>query len=261
MAYEVNNCSEQCRARRPRAYMSEFGTTTLHLKNPWVVTFWSFAFPGCGNLMQGRLVKGLVLICWELLVNNQSNVNLAIMYSLLGRFDMTKQVVNTRWLLLYVSLYVYAMWDSFRGTVDLNKQYLLADREDGPMRPVVIKTLDTNFLDKQMPALAACLSLLMPGLGHLYVHKVMTGLFFISWTILVIYLSHALQAVQYTMIGAFDMARSVVDMQWLMFLPSIYGFVLHDAYVSAVEQGKLFQKVQSRLLREWYQHRRFKMPM
>jgi hypothetical protein len=241
--------------------MSEFGTTTLHLKNPWVVTFWSFAFPGCGNLMQGRLLKGLVLISWELIVNNQANVNLSIMYSLLGRFDLAKQVISTRWFLLYVSLYMFAMWDSYRGTVDLNKQYLLADREDAPVHPVVMKTLDTNFLDRQMPALSAGLSLLMPGLGHLYVHKVMTGLFFITWTIFVIYMSHALQAVQYTMTGSFALARGVVDMQWLMFLPSIYGFVLHDAYVTAVEQGKLFQKVQSRFLRDKYQQREFKMPM
>lgn len=248
-------------ARRSRMYASEFGTTLLHLKTPFVVVFWSFAFPGCGNLMQGRLVKGLILVCWELVVNTNAKVNLSIMYSLQGNFDMAKEVVNTRWLLLYVALYVYAMWDSYRGTVDLNKHYILADREDAPIKPVAMKTLDTNFLNKCSPWLATVLSLLTPGLGHLYVHKVVTGLSFIVWTIVVMYMSHGLQAVHDTMTGHFNQAKSIVDMQWLMYLPSIYGFVIHDTYVFAVEYNKLFEKVQLGFLRDRYQRLGFRMPL
>jgi hypothetical protein len=247
--------------RRSRAYFSDLETTFLHLKNPWIVAFWSFAFPGCGTLMQGRIAKGLVLICWELIVNTNAKINLSIMYSLLGQFEKAIQVVNTQWFLLYVALYVYAIWDSYRGTVDLNKQYILADREDAPLTPFVIKTFDTNYLDKRSPWLACILSILSPGLGHLYVHKVMTGLFFIVWTIIVIYLSKALPAVHYTFTGDFSQATSTVDMQWLMYLPSIYGFVLHDTYVTAVECNKLFKKEQSKFLRENFQRSDFKKPM
>lgn len=183
------------------------------------------------------------------------------MYSLLGQFDLAKQVLNTRWFLLYVALYVYAIWDSYRGSIDLNKQYILADREDGPLTPFVIKTLDTNFLDIRIPWFSAVLSLLSPGLGHLYVHKVITGLFFIAWTILVIYMSQTLPAAHYTLTGDFNSAKCIVDMQWLMYLPSIYGFVLHDSYVAAVEYNKLFKKAQSRFLRDTYQRPDFKKPM
>jgi hypothetical protein len=247
--------------RRSRAYVSEFSTTLLHLKNPWNVAFWSFAFPGCGHLMQGRLAKGLLLIIWELIANTNAKVNLGIMYTLNGQFDKAKQVINTRWVLLYLALYVFAMWDSYRGTVDLNKLYILADREDVPIKAVIIKTLDTNFLDKRSPWLSAVLSVLTPGLGHLYVHKVITGLFFIAWTIMTIYLSHGLQAVHYTLTGYFSQSKSILDMQWLMYLPSIYGFVVYDAYTSTVEYNKLFEKAQSRFLRDNYQRRDFKMPL
>lgn len=210
--------------------------------------------------MQGRLATGLLLIIWELIANTSAKVNLGIMYTLNGQFDKAKQVINTRWFLLYIALYVFTMWDSYRGTVDLNKHYILADREDVPIKPVIIKTLDTNFLDKRSPWLSAVLSVLTPGLGHLYVHKVITGLFFIAWTIMTIYMSHALQAVHYTLTGHFNQSKSILDMQWLMYLPSIYGFVVHDAYTSTVEYNKLFEKAQSRFLRDNYQRRDFKMP-
>ncbi|WP_163536255.1 hypothetical protein [Gracilibacillus sp. YIM 98692] len=252
---------ENTAVRRQRAYISEFGTTLLHLKNPWIVAFWSFAFPGCGTLMQGRVAKGLILICWELIINTNSRINLSIMYSLLGQFDMAIQVINTRWFLLYVALYVYALWDSYRGAVDLNKQYILADREDVLINPFTIKTLDTNYLDKRSPWLATVLSVLSPGLGHLYVHKVMTGLFFIAWTILVIYISKTLPAVHYTFTGNFGLATSIVNMQWLMYLPSIYGFVIHDSYITSVEYNKLTKKAQSRYLRANYQRLDFQKPM
>lgn len=138
----MNSLDQNSLARYPRAYLSEFGTTQLHLRNPWVTAFWSFAFPGCGNLAQGRLLKGLILIIWELVVNGNAKVNLSIMYSLQGNFEMAKQEVNLRWFFLYVPLYVYAIWDSYRGTVDINKLYILSDREDAPIKPVAIDQLE-----------------------------------------------------------------------------------------------------------------------
>lgn len=247
-------------ARRSRAYMSQYGITMLHLKNPWMVAFWSFAFPGCGHLMLGRTWKGLILVVWELIVNTNAHVNLAIMYSLVGNFDMAREVVNLRWFLLYIGLYVFALWDSYRGAIEFNKLYLLADREDAGLTPQVLGAVDTNFLDKRSPWFATVLSLLSPGLGYLYLHEIVEGFFFICWTIVVMYCSHAVQSVHYTMVGDFEHAKSILNMQWLMYLPSIYGFVLHDTYVSAIEFNKLLEKEQSKFLRNRYQYAETKMP-
>jgi len=247
--------------RRLRAHISEFGTTQLYIRNPWIVAFWSFAYPGCGNLMQGRVMTGLILVCWELFINTKAKVNLSIMYSLIGQFDRAKEAVNPQWFLLYVALYAYSIWDSYRGTVDLNKQYILSDREDAPVKHVTLKSLETNFFDKRSPLFSATLSILSPGLGHLYLHKVITGLFLIAWTILVMYMSHALPAVHYLLIGEISQSKSVVDMQWLMYLPSIYGFVIYDTYQTANEYNILFEKAQSQFLRNHYQSPSFKMPM
>lgn len=248
-------------ARYPRAYLSEFTTNQLHLKKPNIVAAWSLFSPGLGNLLQDRKLKGLILVVWGIVVNNGAKINLAVWYSLTGHFDAAKHVVNTRWLLLYVAVYVYAAWDAYRGTVDTNKLYILADREDSPIKPFTIKTLDMNFLDKRTPWLAAMWSALLPGLGNLYLHKIIPGMFFVAWTITVAYFSHAMQVIHLTMVGDFTHAKSIVDIQWLLYVPAIYGFQIYDAYVSAVEYNKLFDKAQSKWLRDNYQQKGFKMPI
>ncbi|MCL6517445.1 MAG: hypothetical protein K6T67_10890 [Alicyclobacillus sp.] len=233
----------------------------LHPRNPWVAAFWSFAFPGCGALVQDRKLKGMLLILWELLVNTNAHINLSILYSLLGDFQAAKHTVNPRWLLLYIGLYVFAIWDSYRGTVDLNQQSLLADREDAPIPVLRMNDMDIHYLDKRHPWLAAAWSLFTPGLGHLYVHKVTVGLFMVGWTILVIYESNVLPAVHATLTGDLAAGRRMIDMQWLMYLPSIYGFVIYDSYSTAVEHNKLMEQAQSQWMRRRYQSPRFPMPL
>ncbi|UFJ39282.1 hypothetical protein LOK74_14505 [Brevibacillus humidisoli] len=122
--------------RRPRAFLSTLTTNHLHLRNPWVVSFFAFSYPGFGNLMHHRHGKALILILWEVFINHQAKVNLGIMYSMQGHFEKAKQVLDTRWLILYLGIYMFAIWDSYRSTIDLNKLYLLADREDVTVPPV-----------------------------------------------------------------------------------------------------------------------------
>jgi len=247
--------------RRHRAFLSAFTTTNIHLRNPWVVAFFAFSYPGFGNLMLNRYAKAFILILWELFINHQAKVNLGIMYSLQGHFEKAKEVLDERWLILYLGIYMFAIWDSYRSTVDLNKLYLLADREDAPLLPIKMSAWDMNFLDKRKPWVALAWSALVPGLGHMYVHKVITGLFIFGYTIAIMYYSHLPLALQYTLYGQFDQARNIVDMQWLLYLPSIYAFIFYDAYTSAIELNKLFEKEQSRFLRQEYQHPHFKMPL
>jgi TM2 domain-containing membrane protein YozV len=248
-------------SRYSRAYLSEFTINQLHLRNPYIVMLWSFLAPGLGNLLNNRILKGLILVLWGLLINSAAKINLAIGYSLTGDFQSAIQIIDTRWFLLYIAVHIYATWDSYRGTVDMNKRYILAEREDASITPFIMKTWDINYLDKRNPWLAAVWSALMPGLGNLYLHKIITGLFFIAWSIVVIYFSHALQAVHLTMIGEFHQAKAMIDMQWFLYIPGIYGFQIYCSYVSAVEYNKLFEKEQSKWLRDHYQKNKFKMPI
>lgn len=225
------------------------------------MAFWSLLSPGLGSIKQDRTLKAFIMIIWGIVVNINAKINLSIVYSFTGQFELAKKVIDTRWLLLYLAVYIYSVWDGFRGTVDINKLYLLADQEDAPLHPFTIKTLDINYLDKRNPWVGAAWSALMPGLGYLYLHKVLTGIFMVVWSIVVIYFSHFLQAVHFTLVGDFDQAKAILDMQWFLFLPSTYSFVIYDCYVTAVEYNKLFEKEQSKYLRDQYQAANFKMPL
>jgi hypothetical protein len=247
--------------RRPRAYVSALGITQIHLRNPWVIAFFAFSFPGFGSLMLNRYLKAFILISWEVFINYHAKVNLGIMYTLLGKFDKCKEVVDTRWLILYVSIYMFSIWDSYRVTIDMNKQYLLADREDALIPYMKYSSWDINYMDKRDPMVALLWSILAPGLGHFYVHKLITGLFISVATISLLYLSHIPQAIHYTFIGEFERAKRILDMQWTLYLPSMYSFFLYDAYNSAVEYNKLFEKEQSKFLRLKYQSPNFRMPI
>jgi hypothetical protein len=223
--------------------------------------FFAFSFPGFGNLLQHRYAKAFMLISWEIFINHRAKVNLGILYSLTGEFDKAKEVLDERWLIIYVGIYMYSIWDSYRSTIDLNRQYLLAERENAPLRPFIISTWDINYLDKRVPATTVAWSLLVPGLGHLYIHKVIAGLFLFAWTIAIMYFSNIPLGIKLTLAGDFVQTKEVLDMQWLLYLPSIYCFVAYDAYVSTVEYNKLFEKELSNYLKDHYQHPQFQMPV
>lgn len=247
--------------RRTLGRVNQFSIGQLSLRNPWVVAFFSFAYPGFGHLLQHRYAPAFILIGWELFINNMAHVNLGIMYSLLGDFDSAKQVIEDRWLILYVGIYMLGIWDSYRTTVDFNKQYLLADREDAPVKSFVIGTWDINFLDKRKPWVAMMWSVLVPGLGHLYVHKVIAGFFIFGYTVLVLYCAHIPRGIMFSMLGDFVQAKQILIMQWLLYLPSIYFFILYDAYATCIEYNILFEKEMSRYLRTNYQNPDFEFPV
>jgi hypothetical protein len=76
---------------------------------------WSIALPGFGQLLSGQLVKGVLFVVLEFVINMNSNFNSAIMYSFLGEMNQAVQVLNFQWLMFYPCLYMFAMWDAYRS--------------------------------------------------------------------------------------------------------------------------------------------------
>jgi hypothetical protein len=103
--------TQYTRVRRQRAHLSQLTTSVLQTKNPWVVAFFSFSYPGFGHLLLHRYVAGFILILWETFINDLSNVNLGILYTLIGDFDKAKEVLDERWLILYVGIYMFGIWE------------------------------------------------------------------------------------------------------------------------------------------------------
>ncbi|HEX9060543.1 MAG TPA: hypothetical protein VF941_10215 [Clostridia bacterium] len=246
--------------RRDMAYVSVLGTTQLHLRSPLVIAFWSAMFPGFGHLLLSKYLRGFLLFVWEVVVNVNAHINLAILYSFTGKFDMAKDVIDKRWMLLYLPTFFFGIWDSYRTSVDLNNQYILATREDAEIKPYKMNSMEINYLDKKSPWSSVIWSFIMPGVGQLSIHRIITAFFILIWWIAIIYYSNFLPAVHYTLMGNFEQARSVLNPQWTLNIPSIYFFTIYDAYINTVESNKLFDWEQIKFLKRNYQHSCFQMP-
>jgi hypothetical protein len=251
---------KQPSVRRYKASVSVFGTTQIHLRNPFVIAFWSALFPGMGHLLLSKYLRGYVLFIWEIVINVKANVNLAIIYSFTGKFAMAKEVLDKDWLLLYLPTFLFAIWDSYRTTVDINKQYILAAREDAEITPFIMNAIEINYLDKRTPWNSAIWSLIAPGTGQLLIHRVPSMIFVIIWWIVIVYLSKLLPAIHHTLMGNFEQARAVVNPHWFINIPSLYLFSMYDAYENTVANNNLFDWEQTKFLNRDYQNKYFNMP-
>ncbi|GLI06553.1 hypothetical protein YDYSG_25830 [Paenibacillus tyrfis] len=238
-----------------KRYLAYFGTLNinlLHLRKPWVIAWWSAAFPGFGHLLLGSHIKGLILILWEIGINMQSGINKSMVYSFTGHVDLSKQVLNPRWLLLYIPVYIYAIWDSYRSTIELNKQWVLAEWERAPIVSFKMSGMSLNHLDKSSPWLAMAWSMLMPGLGQLYLRRIPIGFFLLAGWIGFMYFSAIAEIVLVTMAGGNVQAWHLINTQWALFMPSFYCFAAYEAYVYSVGYNKLFDKAQNQWLERNY---------
>ncbi|MBP3040301.1 hypothetical protein J9303_12480 [Bacillaceae bacterium Marseille-Q3522] len=82
-------------ARFYKAYLSTFGLTQLQLRNPYIIAWWSAAFPGFGHMILSKYLRGFLFFIWEVVININCHLNLAMVYSFQGKIDMAKDVLNT----------------------------------------------------------------------------------------------------------------------------------------------------------------------
>lgn len=246
--------------RRQIAFVGLLGITQLHLRNPLIIIWWAAAFPGFGHLLLSKYFRGFILIGWEMFINTQMHLNEAIVYTFTGQFEQANEVLNIRWMSLYAPVYLFAIYDSYRTSVDLNHQFTLAKRENAPIDSFKMAGMEINYLDKRSPWLAMVWSLLMPGMGQLYSHRIINAFFILGTWILLSYWAHLLEGIHYLLMWDLTQSARVVNMHWIIFLPSLYGFSAYDAYVNTVEYNKLFDHEQVCMLQEDYQHPQFPFP-
>jgi hypothetical protein len=241
--------SASIKPRYSKGEISVFGTNSVYPRPPWIAAWWSAAFPGFGHMFIGKYLHGLILIIWELVVNNLSHLNMSIALSFLGRFDEAKDILNQDWALLYVAVYIYSIWDSYRCAVEIKKSHILAEIEDAPVTPSDVTFFDVVILDKKSPLIGSLWSIFTPGLGQLYGGSTVVGTFILAWWIYVCYKAAAVRTFLHSFLGDFDKAAASVDWQWFLFLPSMYAFAIYQAYVSVTENNTLYDIEQIRFLR------------
>jgi hypothetical protein len=241
--------------RRPMFVSSPYTSNVLSFASPWITFWWSAAFPGFGHILARSNVWGFVLISFEYILNTISHINQAIYLSMIGEFEAAKSIIELRYFHLYIVIYVFCMWDSYRRSIDNNKAYQLAYQEELPASSPMFRmsSLEINVMGKKNPWAVLVWSFLLPGTGYIYLQRIPMALVTILCWGMVLHYSRILEGIFYTTIGDFATATSVLDPQWLLHTPSIYGFAMYDTYSKAVENNRLFEIEQARFLRKEYQ--------
>ena len=108
--------------------------------------------------------------------------------------------------------------------------------------------------------MAVIWSFITPGLGQLYIHRVITAIFTMVFMIVFVYFSNVLVAVHHLFLGEIGQATKVLDPQWFLFIPSHMGFGVYDSYANTVENNKLYESEQRKFLQRNYQQYRVKIP-
>jgi hypothetical protein len=249
--------------RRVVTYISPISINYLHQRNPWIPAWWSAAFPGYGHLMLCKYFTAYLLMAWEIFINTKTRLNTSIFYTMTGNFQKAAEVLDIDWILLYIPIYLFLIWDCYRKTISYNQEYVLGYRENeqNTMYAVNISTWELNTLDKRKPYAALVWSLLFPGLGHLYLNRLPSFIFSTIWFLVIIQFGHILPAIHLTFYGEFSQAKAVLSPQWMLYIPSLYCFFAYDAYMNAVEYNKLYEREQSLFLIKHYQDPYFKKPV
>lgn len=239
-------------ARYPKLIVTGVSINFLRLNNVYMTIWWGMAFPGFGQWFQGRYFYGLILIVWEFFINIQSNINTAILYTMLGRFDAARNVIDQRWFLCYIAIYIYAVWDSYHVGIDLNRRMMIAEREKQQLSTYRLTTLSIELVEFRDPRIAAMWSLLVPGAGHFWMQRKLLAVFFmIIWTLTIIQ-AHVPQGVQYALVGDFTGSTRIVNPEWLFFVPSLYLFACYDSYVSTLRMNEFYiEELNENLGRTW----------
>ncbi|WP_338453120.1 hypothetical protein R4Z09_15350 [Niallia oryzisoli] len=79
---------------------------------------WSIALPGFAQLLNGKLVKGVLFIGLEFLINVLAKFNQAILLSFHGETIKAIETINYQWLMFYPCLYFFAMWDAYKDSIE-----------------------------------------------------------------------------------------------------------------------------------------------
>ena len=250
--------SSQNKPRRQIAYIGPWNSIILDKCSPSAVVFWSIAFSGFGHIFLGKYFRGFILLTGEIYLNAMSHLNLAIYYSLAGKYDSAKAILDSGWFILYILVYTYAIYDSYREAVEINKTSVLASREDFDINCFSINSGSFTNISNTPPLHAVICSIILPGSGCILVQRMNKALFIMIVWIANAYLSGVYPAIIYTFQGEYELAKSALNIQWFLNIPFLWFFSIYETYSSILSNNKLFCWELSKYLQREYQRNAYK---
>jgi TM2 domain-containing membrane protein YozV len=235
------------------------GTNIMYYRNPGMVAWWSAAFPGFGHILLGQYIKGLVLFLWEMVVNQESHLNFGLAATLQGQFPNTNEILNPIWILLYIPIYLFTIWDSYRLTIDINHSVEAPLMNFTPIKTVSLLATGSNIFTQRKPIMALFWSFFSPGAGQFYLQRLIESIFFMIWFIVISYYSHFFEGILYLLKGELAHSNNVINIQWFMYMPSIFFFSAYNAYSDAIETNIMYRLNQTQLLKQKYQNPTFRV--
>lgn len=97
----------------------------MHNNSILEAVLWSIAIPGFGQLNNKKYIKGLLFIGLEFLINMKSHLNIAIISSFHGEISLAIKQVNYQWLMFYPCIYMFAIWDAYKDSLEERKSAIL----------------------------------------------------------------------------------------------------------------------------------------
>jgi hypothetical protein len=136
-------------------HISGWGINHFRRTNPWMTAWLSATTPGFGHIHLGMYAKGLACISLEIILNTFGKVNMTIFYTFTGQFEKINEKMNFNWEMVYAAIYVFGIWDSYRTSIEINKQSLLESSQSiRTLKHATINSFALNFLDKRNPWVA-----------------------------------------------------------------------------------------------------------
>ncbi|MEK3721376.1 hypothetical protein [Paenibacillus sp. FSL H8-0034] len=77
---------------------------------------WSIAFPGFGQMLNKKYVKGFTLIVLEFVINSNAHLNQIIILSFNGEIKNSIESTDYHWLMFYPCVYMFGMWDAYKDS-------------------------------------------------------------------------------------------------------------------------------------------------
>lgn len=125
LAVELNWLAKVERFEQPRHFQFQnlgvWGHAMLVKRSPWVAWFWSTFVCGAGHLYNAQLLKGVMLMGWQVALLALSSVSSGMYHTLVGAPAVAAKEVRYQWLLFMPSIYLFNMWDAYQDCVEQNK--------------------------------------------------------------------------------------------------------------------------------------------
>lgn len=220
------------------------GMNFIHRVHPWTVAWWSAAIPGLGHMHLGHYLRGLIFMSGEIYINLKASINLSIFYTFIGDFEKANHVLSERWVLFYMAVWCFAIFDSWKLSMEVNKICELEENQETRyFKRMDIFGFSRNQLDQRPPIFSAFFSTVLGGMGQIYNGQYVKGFLLVGWAIAINYYAQTNHLLNKLLMGQ-EVHLENINWEWLLFLPSIYGFCIWDAYMSATEINKLLVEEQ-----------------